>query len=60
MNDSQRLQYVGERDVILDGTRGRCVCDRETGDIRSCERETRVLYERAASPAQRRGFPSAL
>ena len=23
MNDSQRLQYVGEQDVILDGTRAR-------------------------------------
>jgi hypothetical protein len=40
MNDSQRLQYVGEQDVILDGTRGRGVCDRDT---RSCERETRQL-----------------
>ena len=60
MNDSQRLQYVGEQDVIPDGTRGRCVCDRVTVGIRSCERETRVLYERVPSPAQRRGFPSAL
>ena len=41
MNDSQRLQYVGEQDVIPDGTRGRCVCDRGTVGIRSCERETR-------------------
>ena len=58
MNDSQRLQYVGEQDVILDGTRGRCVCDRDTRSCEGSEAETaqrRTRFTDRPEPPARTG-----